>query len=66
VKELETPKDELEKALASTAELPPLLHPNMAEIYRQRISTLYGLLSQASVVAGRRNHRYRHSLMVAV
>ncbi|KRQ88640.1 hypothetical protein CQ10_37965 [Bradyrhizobium valentinum] len=27
---------------------------------------LDGLLSQASVVAGRRNHRYRHSWVVAI
>ncbi|QOZ24082.1 hypothetical protein XH93_11205 [Bradyrhizobium sp. CCBAU 51753] len=27
---------------------------------------LDGLLSQASVVSGRRNHRYRHSVQVAI
>ncbi|RWO24876.1 MAG: recombinase family protein [Mesorhizobium sp.] len=41
MKELETRKEDLEKALAEAVEPPPLLHPNMAEIYRQRISTLY-------------------------
>ena len=41
MKELETRKEDLEKALAEAVEPPLLLHPNMAEIYRQRISTLY-------------------------
>ncbi|MBU3889762.1 recombinase family protein [Methylosinus sp. KRF6] len=41
MKELENRKDELEKALAEAEEPPPLLHPNMAEIYRQRISALH-------------------------
>jgi site-specific DNA recombinase len=41
MKELETRKEYLEKALAEAVEPPPLLHPNVAEIYRQRISTLY-------------------------
>ncbi len=115
--------------MANAEEPPPLLHPNMVEIYRQRIVALYeslqdqdgkaeaaevsrtlvdqvtlvsdqdelaivlrgdlaailtfaagkkkpdflleaGLLgelvSPASLVAGRRNHRYRHSLMVVI
>jgi hypothetical protein len=41
MKELEIRKEGLEKSLAEAEEPPPLLHPNMAEIYRQRISTLY-------------------------
>jgi site-specific DNA recombinase len=41
MKELETRKEYLEKVLAEAVEPPPLLHPNVAEIYRQRISTLY-------------------------
>jgi site-specific DNA recombinase len=41
MKELENRKEELEKALAEAEEPPPLLHPNMAEIYRQRISALH-------------------------
>jgi site-specific DNA recombinase len=41
MKELETRKEYLEKTLAEAVEPPPLLHPNVAEIYRQRISTLY-------------------------
>ncbi|MER8778886.1 recombinase family protein [Mesorhizobium sp. M0977] len=41
MKELEIRKEDLEKALAEAAEPPPLLYPNMAEIYSQRISTLY-------------------------
>jgi site-specific DNA recombinase len=38
---LEARKAELTELLANAEEPPPLLHPNMAEIYRQRISTLY-------------------------
>ena len=38
---LETRKAELTELLANAQEPPPLLHPNMAEIYRQRISVLY-------------------------
>jgi site-specific DNA recombinase len=41
MKELETRKEDLEKALAEAVEPPPLLHPNMAEIYRQRVTALY-------------------------
>jgi site-specific DNA recombinase len=129
MKELETRKEDLEKALTDAVEPPPLLHPNMAEIYRQRVTALYeslrdehgkveaaavfrtlvdevtlvpdaeelaivlrgdlaailrfaankknpdvlseagvlgALLSQESLVAGTRNHRDRHSLMVAI
>src|SRR5216684_1256415 len=38
---LEARKAELAGLLANSEEPPPLLHPNMAEIYRQRISALY-------------------------
>ncbi len=41
MKELEVRKEGLEKALTEAEEPPPLLHPNMAEIYRQRIAALY-------------------------
>ncbi|PWB83012.1 MAG: resolvase, partial [Methylocystaceae bacterium] len=41
MKELENRKEELEKALAEAEEPPPFLHPNMADIYRQRISALH-------------------------
>ncbi|MEA2916090.1 MAG: hypothetical protein QOJ15_8171 [Bradyrhizobium sp.] len=38
---LEARKAELAGLLANSEEPPPLLHPNMAETYRQRISALY-------------------------
>lgn len=38
---LEARKIELTEHLANTEEPPPLLHPNMAEIYQQRIASLY-------------------------
>nr|WP_025829194.1 recombinase family protein [Acetobacter persici] len=38
---LEARKEELEQKVANTEEAPPLLHPNMAEIYQQRIASLY-------------------------
>jgi site-specific DNA recombinase len=38
---LEARKAELTDLLANAKEPPPLLHPNMAEIYRQRIAALY-------------------------
>ncbi|MGC0321112.1 site-specific DNA recombinase [Bradyrhizobium sp. USDA 326] len=44
---LEARKAKLTDLLANAEEPPPLLHPNMAEIYRQRISALYeGLQSE--------------------
>ena len=44
---LEGRKGELTKLLANAEEPPPLLHPNMAEIYRQRVTALYrGLQSE--------------------
>ncbi|MFT8775156.1 MAG: recombinase family protein [Gluconacetobacter liquefaciens] len=38
---LEARKEELEQKVTNTEEPPPLLHPNMAEIYQQRIASLY-------------------------
>jgi site-specific DNA recombinase len=38
---LEARKAELTDLLANAEEPPPLLHPNMADIYRQRIASLY-------------------------
>jgi site-specific DNA recombinase len=59
------------------AELPIVLRGDLAAILRfaankknpdvlSEAGVLDGFLSQESVVAGRRNHRYRHSLMVAI
>jgi len=41
MKRLEARKTELTHLLANAEEPPPLLHPNMAEIYQQRIASLY-------------------------
>ncbi|SDF50069.1 hypothetical protein SAMN05216337_105838 [Bradyrhizobium brasilense] len=44
---LEARKTELVDLLANEEEPPPLLRPNMAEIYHQRVATLYeGLQSE--------------------
>lgn len=43
---LEARKIELSQLLASASEPPLLLHPNMAEIYRQRIDQLYEALQE--------------------
>ncbi|MHC1547987.1 recombinase family protein [Phyllobacterium sp. K27] len=48
---LEARKAELEQILANADVPPPLLHPNMAEIYHQRISTLYGDLQNEETTA---------------
>ncbi len=45
MKRLETRKAELTEKLATVHEPPPLLHPNMAEIWRQRITELHGALN---------------------
>ena len=37
---LETHRDELEKQLISAPELKPLIHPNLAEIYRRKVEEL--------------------------
>lgn len=39
--ELEQEKAELEARLAGAEEPPPLLHPNLAEVYRQKIAALH-------------------------
>ncbi|MGB8843560.1 MAG: recombinase family protein [Aliidongia sp.] len=51
MKRLEARKAELAGLLANAEEPPPLLHPNMAEIYRQRISTLYESLQDEATKA---------------
>ncbi|WP_309143716.1 recombinase family protein [Bradyrhizobium sp. CCGUVB4N] len=49
---LEARKVELVDLLANAAEPPPLLHPNMAEIYRQRVAGLYESLQGESRSGG--------------
>ncbi|NIE81578.1 recombinase family protein [Asaia sp. As-1742] len=44
MKRLEARKAVVTERLANTEKPPPLLHPNMAEIYRQRIASLYASL----------------------
>lgn len=51
MKRLEARKAELTETLAHSDEPPPLLHPNMAEIYHQRISALYGDLRNEETTA---------------
>ena len=41
---LEERKAELTELLANAEEPPPLLHPNMAEIYRSRLASLHEAL----------------------
>ena len=41
---LETRKAEIEERLAEAPSPPPLLHPNMAELYRQKIASLHASL----------------------
>ncbi|WP_082267115.1 recombinase family protein [Komagataeibacter europaeus] len=41
MKRLEARKAEVTERLANTEEPPPLLHPNMADIYQRRIASLY-------------------------
>jgi site-specific DNA recombinase len=48
---LKARKAELAELLANAEEPPPVLHPNMAEIYRQRISALYERLQDAGARA---------------
>ncbi|MGV4878787.1 recombinase family protein, partial [Acetobacter indonesiensis] len=42
--QLEARKAEIEARLADTPSPPPLLHPNMAELYRQKVATLHDSL----------------------
>ncbi|PRD43039.1 resolvase [Phyllobacterium phragmitis] len=51
MEKLEARKAELTEMLANVDEPPPLLHPNMAEIYHQRISALYGDLQNEETTA---------------
>ncbi|MFC7397315.1 hypothetical protein ACFQU1_08925 [Chelatococcus sp. GCM10030263] len=48
---MEARKAELKDQLANAEEPPPLLHPNMAEVYHHRISTLYGDLQNEETTA---------------
>ncbi|WP_372394604.1 recombinase family protein [Azospirillum sp. HJ39] len=48
---LEARKAELADILASATEPPPLLHPNMAEMYRQRIAALHERLQSEETKA---------------
>lgn len=52
IRGLEARKAELTELLADAVEPPPLLHPNMLEIYRQRIWTLYKSLQSEDGEAG--------------
>ena len=51
MEKLEARKADLTEMLANADEPPPLRHPNMAEIYHQRISTLYGDLQNEETTA---------------
>lgn len=44
MEQLEARKAEIEERLAEAPSPPPLLHPNMAELYRQKIATLHDSL----------------------
>jgi hypothetical protein len=44
--EMEKRKEELEATLAEAEEPPPLLHPSLAEIYRERLNSLSQALGQ--------------------
>lgn len=44
MRELESRKADLEALIANMDEPPPLLHPNMAEIYRSRVAALHEAL----------------------
>lgn len=48
---LEARKSELTDMLATAAEPPPLLHPNMTEVYRQRIAALHERLQSEETKA---------------
>jgi DNA invertase Pin-like site-specific DNA recombinase len=51
MRRLETRKAELSEKLATAQEPPPLLHPNMAEIWRQRIADLHEALQDDTTKA---------------
>ena len=48
---LEGRQDELSRALAAAEEPPPVLHPSMAVIYRERVTGLYEALQQVGTRA---------------
>ncbi|MFQ5763348.1 MAG: recombinase family protein [Rhodospirillales bacterium] len=45
---LETRKEELERQLASQKDPEPLIHPNLAEVYRQKVASLQQALHEES------------------
>ncbi|MCG4253720.1 recombinase family protein [Acetobacter senegalensis] len=47
MEQLEARKAEIETRLAEAPSPPPLLHPNMAELYRQKVATLHESLQKA-------------------
>ena len=51
INRLEARKIALTERLAQAQEPPPLLHPNMAEVWRQRIAHLHGSLQDAATKA---------------
>jgi hypothetical protein len=51
MRELEARKADLEELTANMDEPPPLLHPNMAEIYRSRVAALHKALLSAETKA---------------
>ncbi|MBK8175222.1 MAG: recombinase family protein [Rhodospirillales bacterium] len=51
IEQLEARKAELASKLANAHEPPPLLHPNMAEIWRQRIGGLHEVLADEAAKA---------------
>ena len=55
MRELEAREDVLKALLAEEPADIPDIHPNVSGIYRKKVERL-----------GTRNHRYRHSLIVAV
>jgi site-specific DNA recombinase len=57
LKALEARQAELDRILAEAEEPPPLLHPNMAEIYRSRLTSLHEALGREETrTEGRRDH----------
>ena len=52
MKQLEARKRELETFLTEAEEPPPVLHPSMAVIYRERVTGLYEALQQEGARAG--------------
>lgn len=61
MKRLEGRKAELTELLANAQEPPPLLHPNMAEVYHQKIAALYRDLQSEETKARLRKRSGRWS-----